>query len=90
MLGAPEPLAARHSRADFDSGVPQNALDPSVAWSFYTYSGQQQGFSGVDLNEFFAMAVRDGDVAAVPETGTYALMLAGLAALAFARRQLRR
>ena len=37
------------------------------------------------------MYVRDGDVTtSVPEPETYALMLVGLTALAFARRQKRR
>jgi PEP-CTERM motif len=36
------------------------------------------------------MAVRDGDIAAIPEPETYALMLVGLAGLALATRRPRR
>ncbi len=39
------------------------------------------------IPELYAMAVRDGDVAAIPEPQTYALMLAGLAGLALAARR---
>jgi len=50
------------------------------------------GFQTVDdpANLRFAFAVRDGDVAAVPEPATYALMLAGLGALALSLRRQRR
>lgn len=44
-----------------------------------------QGAIGTS-NQLPAMAVRDGDVPAIPEPTTYALMLAGLAALALAKR----
>ena len=58
-------------------------------WSF----DMAGGFQNTDYYVYalYAMAVRDGDVAAaVPEPETYALMLGGLAALALARRQQRR
>ena len=46
------------------------------AWNFYFYDGYQR----TDLKHggFYALAVSPGDVAAVPEAQTYALMLAGL------------
>lgn len=63
-----------------------NEASPTGAWVFVT----SQGFSGVlnKLNTYpLAMAVRDGDVLAVPEPETYALMLAGLAGVAFAAKR---
>ena len=57
----------------------------SLAWFFRTVNGYQS----IDLfyNEFSAWAVRDGDVAAVPEPETYALFLAGLAVMGRAVRR---
>jgi hypothetical protein len=52
-----------------------------TAWSFlFGY-----GFQGLDSKgyEYYAWAVRDGDVTAVPEARTYALMLAGLGLVAW-------
>lgn len=55
------------------------------AWIFNTVTGNQTGYP--ERYVFFAWAVRDGDVAAVPEPGTWAMFLGGLAAMgAIARR----
>ncbi len=51
----------------------------------YFQSGYQI-YVGVDYPGY-AMAVRAGDVAAIPEPQTYALMLAGLAGLALVARR---
>lgn len=57
--------------------APLYAPDPaSDAWSFYTSYGLQKYFGQGD--QFYAWAVRDGDVAAVPEPESYAMLLAGL------------
>lgn len=52
------------------------ARDTSQAWGFDMYEGYQGWASKTSLN--YAWAVSPGDVAAVPEAETYALMLAGL------------
>lgn len=64
------------------------APDGSLAWDFGT-NYMVQTYNPKTYT-FFALAVRSGDVAPVPEPGTYALMLAGLTALALARRSRRR
>lgn len=73
----------------FWTGVeyPKHPAIPDSAWAFDAYDGGQTG-DGKNFGHF-AIAVRPGDVAAVPEPETYALMLAGLAAVALARRRQR-
>ncbi len=50
-------------------------------------SGDQ--ISGSQVSPMFAVAVRPGDIAAVPEPQTYALMLLGVGALLLAKRRRR-
>lgn len=55
------------------------------SWGFQTTHGNQTNlFKG---GQNFAWAVRDGDVAAVPEPETYAMLLAGLGLLGFTTRR---
>jgi len=67
---------------EYWSGTP---LAIQGAWFFATNSGLQ----GDTLNdaEMFAVAVRSGDVAAVPEPQTLAMMLVGMGLLAAAMRR---
>lgn len=58
--------------------------DPSSAQQFYwTYSRWN---AGSKLNANYVWALRDGDVAPVPEPETYAMLLAGLALVVAAAR----
>jgi Protein of unknown function (DUF1566)/PEP-CTERM motif len=69
---------------DYWSGA-EYTPDPSMAWYFSTHKGFQ---SVSDKNWFmYAMAVHAGDVGAVPEPQTYAMLLLGLSALALRRRR---
>lgn len=52
------------------------APDPEGAWTFLAEFGVQS-LNG-NINSSFAMAVSPGDVAAVPEAGTWAMLLTGL------------
>lgn len=65
----------------------ESASLPGYAWIFATQDGAQ----GITPKSgaLYAMAVRPGDVPAVPEPQTYALMLAGLTALLGLRRRAR-
>jgi hypothetical protein len=57
------------------------------AWYFYTNYGYQDAFyKNVD---YYAWAVRPGDVAAVPEADTWAMLLAGLGLVGVAARRRR-
>ena len=56
-----------------------------LAWSFYFGSGGQ--LTSYKHNGFHALAVSPGDVGAVPEAETYALMLAGLGLIGWRARR---
>jgi len=63
------------------------APNTNYAWRFYTNIGNQDAYN--KNGEFYAWAVRSGDVAAVavPEPGTLLLLAAGLAGIAGAKRR---
>jgi hypothetical protein len=61
------------------------ALDPSAAWNLYTGTGLQS--SNNKIGQLYAVAVRPGDAAAIPEPATVALLLAGLGVLGAMARQ---
>ena len=67
------------------------ASDTRYAWNFGTYSGGHYASGGQYANfkyyYFYALAVRPGDVAAVPEPGLVALLLSGLAGVMVMRRR---
>lgn len=63
-------------QANYYWSAPEHALNTGSAWFFTMHLGDQYVLSkGIG---FYALAVSPGDVAAVPEAETYALMLAGL------------
>lgn len=61
------------------------APDAFDAWAFRTDFGVQDVVT--DTYAFYALAIRPGDVAAVPEPGTVALLLSGLAGVLVMRRR---
>jgi len=63
----------------------ENAPDPSRAFRFWLGYGEQS--SSVKTVQHYAVAVRDGDVSAVPEPKAYALMIAGLGLVASVTRR---
>ena len=70
------------------SGTAYAPVPADGAWLFYTLIGFQN--FDVQNREFYAWAVRPGDVAAVPEPEVYALLLAGLGALGVVAKRRRR
>ena len=69
------------------SGTVYAPLPDRDAWDFDTHDGSQTN-RDVQRHLLYAMAVRPGDVAAVvPEVQTYAMLLAGLGALAVVVRR---
>ncbi|MCP3907270.1 MAG: DUF1566 domain-containing protein [Oceanicoccus sp.] len=60
----------------------------NYAWNFYTNNGYQ--YIGTKHSEFYAWAVRSGDVGAVPEPSILLLLGAGLAGLGFTKRAAKR
>jgi hypothetical protein len=59
----------------------------SYAWVFHTHDGGQNAY--YKSTSLYAWAVRPGQVAAVPEPETYAMLLAGLGMLSFTARRRR-
>lgn len=58
-----------------------------VAYTVDFRNGRQGNqYTSANSNQLYAMAVMNGDVAAVPEPGTYALLFAGLAGVGLALR----
>jgi hypothetical protein len=55
-----------------------SALNTNDAWTFDFGTGYQNVYPAVINLKFFALAVSPGDVAAVPEADTWAMLLAGL------------
>ena len=65
------------------------AEDANLAWNFLFAGGTQHAsyLAGYKLDTMYALAVRPGDVAAVPEAGTWAMLLAGLVLVGAAARR---
>jgi hypothetical protein len=62
-----------------------SVADPANAWRFSMIVGSQAAVNKSSV--YYAWAVSPGDVAAVPEAQTYAMMLAGLGLVSFAARR---
>ena len=69
---------------DYWTGT-ENDPAPTTAWIFNPSDGFQ--FASAKRFGLFALAIRPGDVAAVPEPGTVALLLSGLAGVMVMRRR---
>jgi hypothetical protein len=70
------------------SGMADGSNPASGAWRFHTLDGDQDYYT--QSGDFYAWAVRPGDVAAVPEPETYAMLLAGLGLLGAGVKRRRR
>jgi MYXO-CTERM domain-containing protein len=78
-----------HLQADGYWSGTEYVPDTRGAWYFYFFSGYQNGNADKEGNSLYALAVRPGDVTAVPEADTWAMLLAGLGLIgAVARRRL--
>lgn len=69
------------SNLQLDYWFAKSFPSPDSAWNFRLAIGDQSGASNV-VNQY-AWAVSTGDIAAIPEAQTYALMLAGLGLIAW-------
>ena len=69
---------------DYWSGT-EYAPNPDGAWTFYTGPGIQYAY--LKSTDLYALAVRPGDLVPVPEPGTVALLLSGLAGVMVMRRR---
>jgi len=68
----------------------EDPLNPLDAWIFATDVGTQAN-ADLAFNSLYAVAIRPGDVAAVPEPSSMALMMAGLGVVVVvSRRRVRR
>jgi hypothetical protein len=67
----------------------QSINDPNTAWYFDFYYGNLNpgDITGTLDNQFYAWAVRDGDVAPIPEPGTILLLASGLVGLIGLKRK---
>lgn len=87
ILASNDPDVAKFTNLyDFYWSGTEFASNTVTAWNF-AFSYGTVGVGGKD-DSFYALAVSPGDVAAVPEPQTYALMLAGLGLIGW--RSLRR
>ena len=60
---------------------------PGYAWGFHTGNGDGYQTANLKNRDRYALAVRPGDLVLVPEPGTVALLLSGLAGVMVMRRR---